>query len=126
MLHTAVGWLDGNSRPLVFTEVGPVRLAKIDLEGMEADAAGVLVPLLQQHTVDYALVELSPEFGNGWRDAVDVFTGTGYTAHLVPDKGDDVDEFEAAPLAATLARGFVPSWLETQATVLFASPTAQP
>ena len=126
MLHTAVGWLDANSRPLAFTEVGPVRLAKIDLEGMEADAARVLAPMLEQRTVDYALVELSPEFGDGWRDAVGVFTDAGYSAHLVPDKGADVAEFEEGPLAATLACGFVPGWVTAQATVLFASPTALP
>lgn len=123
-LALAVGWLDDRSRPLHPDEVGPVLLAKVDLEGAEGDAAHVLFPLLDAGALDYALVELSPEFGSGWREAVSLFEACGYRAHLLPDKGDDVDAFERGPLAATLARGPVPDHLDAQATALFASPAA--
>ena len=118
----AVGWLDDDSTPLSVEETGPVRLVKIDLEGKEGTAAEKLGPLLAEGAVDYALVELSPEFGDGWRDALDVFAAAGYSAHLLPDKGDDVTAFEFGPLADTLRRPRVPPDLAVQATVLMVAP----
>jgi hypothetical protein len=121
-ITAAVGWLDADSMPIQPNEVGHVRLAKVDLEGAEDEASRVLEPLLAARVVDYALVELSPEFGTNWRGAVDVFVAHGYAAHVLPDKGFDVDAFEAAPLAVTMRQSPPAGHLAAQTTVLFSAP----
>lgn len=122
-LEVGVGWLDGGTAPLQPDEVGPVRLAKVDVEGMEGAAARVLAPLLDDALVDYALVELSPEFGDGWRGALEVFRSRGYRDHLLADKGADLDAFEwAGALTTTLGLPPAPDDLTVQATVLFERP----
>lgn len=72
--------------------VGPrIRLAKADIEGSEAHAVRVLGPCLGAGLVDYLMIELSDQFGDGWRGAVEALAGYGYSAFRIPDKADHVD-----------------------------------
>jgi len=101
-LHVCRGWIGSDTHPLT---PGPrVRLAKVDLEGAEAEAVRVLEPLLATGLVDYLLVEVTPVFGDGAYEAVNLLERHGYQGFVIPDKGADPCVFAADPLAATLAQ----------------------
>lgn len=96
------GWIGPDTVPL---EPGPrVRFAKVDLEGAEGEALRVLEPLLAEGLVDYLLVEVTPAFGDGAYEAVNLLQRHGYVGYTIPDKGCDPVAFARDPLAATLAQ----------------------
>lgn len=78
----------------------PIRLAKADVEGCEAHAVRALRASLAAGRVDFLLVEMTDQFGGGWRDVLDALGGYGYQAFAVPDKADSVDleAYAADPL----------------------------
>lgn len=61
----------------------PIRLAKIDVEGAEADALRILAPSIDAGQVDHILLEVSPVFGDGYPDLVADLMDRGYDAALV-------------------------------------------
>lgn len=90
-----------------------IRLLKVDIEGLEWEAARVFEPALRAGDVDFALVELTPIFDNSrWEEAAELFDACGYDAHLVASKawpdpagfGRDVPgALRALPFSATVA-----------------------
>lgn len=83
-----------------------IRLLKADIEGLESDAVRVFAPSLAGGLVDYVMVELTAQFGDGWRDSVAMLNGHGYAGYSIPDKADRVNlhAYSLDPLAAVLAR----------------------
>lgn len=80
-----------------------VRLFKADIEGNESDALRVFEPSFAAGHVDYALIELTPQFNARWRDSLDLFRRYGYVGYQVPD-GDNVGDlrgFSADPVGFT-------------------------
>lgn len=66
----------------------PIRLAKIDVEGAEADAVQALWPSIEAGNVDHLLIEVSPVFipGDHYPDLVERIIDAGYVAYWVPEK----------------------------------------
>ena len=60
LVHPRCAWIDGET-PQV-TELQPVRLMKIDIEGLEPEAVRVYAPLFEQRLVEHAVIEVSPVF----------------------------------------------------------------
>ena len=52
-------WIDETTPP---AEPRPVRLMKIDIEGLEPEAVRVYAPLFEQRLVEHAVIEVSPVF----------------------------------------------------------------
>lgn len=107
----AEGWIDAHTQPVPSV---PVRFVKIDVEGEELVVLATLFDLIGRKSIDFLLVEVSPEF-TGWANA-DLLMGTmasaGYEARFAPDKEWAAEgwmpAFEAAPLYSTLAQPVVP------------------
>ena len=116
-VHVARGWVDEST--VALPPGGQVRFAKSDLEGGDLAAVSALRPLLEAGLVDYLLIEVSPEFGDGWMDVVGQLGAVGYAGFVVPTKGDDLDTFEADPLTVTLGRPLDVGLVEVQTSVLF-------
>lgn len=97
-LATCRGWI-GHQSPQV--EPHPIRLMKIDIEGLEEQALAVFARCLP--TTDFVLAEVSPVLGSvEW---VEQLCSLGFRGYRVPEKGYDVRFFEADPLAATIDWG---------------------
>lgn len=90
----ALGWLDETTKALEPLDGVDVALVKVDVEGKEAEAVRVLVPLLEARAIGAVLIELTPVFGPGWRAAFDDLTDAGYHAWLVPDTNIDNPHLE--------------------------------
>jgi SAM-dependent methyltransferase len=117
LVTPVLGWV-GVDTPRV-PSGGHVRFLKVDIEGLEAEAVRAFSLSFAAGDVDYALLELTPEFNDTWRDAHDMMIGYDMVAFQVPDKGDDVDEFAADPLGVTLRRPFDPGVEFDQLNVFF-------
>jgi SAM-dependent methyltransferase len=98
---------------------GHVRFLKADIEGLEAEAVRAFGPSFAAGEVDYALLELTPDFNDTWRTAHDAMLSHGMVAFQVPDKGDDTETFAADPLGVTLTRPFDPDQKFGQLNVFF-------
>lgn len=53
-------WVDEHMIPSF--NLNPVRVLKIDIEGLEYEAVRVFSPLLEERLVEYAMIEVSPVF----------------------------------------------------------------
>lgn len=84
-LFVRVGWLA--DMPTV-SNLFPVRLVKIDVEGAEDEAVRIVRPLLAAGLVDSLLVECSPELAGYYPALVDTLIGYGYTATVVDKTGE--------------------------------------
>ncbi len=117
-LATCRGWIGPES---VQVEPHPIRLLKVDLEGLEPCALGVFARSLAAGLVDYVLAEVSPVLGDvSW---VDDLVGIGYRAYRVPEKSFPVHVFESDPVAATLDWGpLARHHITYQADALFVGP----
>lgn len=77
---------------------GPIRLAKIDVEGAEDQAIRMLWPLITSEAIDYLLIEVSPVFADYYGDLMVDMTLNGYSPFLLPPKRTPPHSFEN-PLA---------------------------
>lgn len=69
-------WIDGNAR--VELPEGPLRLAKIDLEGNDDHAVRLLEPALADGRLEELVVEVSPCFNGRYPAMVELLQGYGY------------------------------------------------
>jgi hypothetical protein len=90
----------------------------LDVHG-KAEAVRAFGPSFAAGEVDYALLELTPDFNDTWRTAHDAMLSHGMVAFQVPDKGDDTETFAADPLGVTLTRPFDPDQKFGQLNVFF-------
>lgn len=99
-----------------------IRLLKVDIEGLEWEAARVFEPALRAGDVDFALVELTPIFDNSrWEEAADLFGACGYDAYLVASKAwPDPAGFGRDVPGALRALPFSPAVAFRQENVVFA------
>jgi hypothetical protein len=65
---------------------GPIRLAKIDVEGAEDHVIRSLWPSIEAGNVDHLLIEISPVFADYYPDLVASLIDAGYEAYLLPPK----------------------------------------
>lgn len=65
---------------------GPVRLVKIDVEGAEDAAFREIRHLVEDRSIDYMLVEVSPVFADYYGELVTDLMRCGYVPHLLPSK----------------------------------------
>ena len=83
------GWV-GDDTPPAYPQ--PVRLLKVDIEGLEREAVRVFRPGLVLHDIDWVMLELTPSFpGSDIGGIVAQLHAAGYQTRLVPEKGDPVD-----------------------------------
>lgn len=73
---------------------GPIRLAKIDVEGAEDQAIRMLWPLIKSEAIDYILIEISPVFADYYGDLMVDLTLNGYSPFLLPPKRTPPHSFE--------------------------------
>lgn len=93
------GWVGADTPRL---ESGPqVRFLKSDVEGLEDQIVRVCSNLIEDRLIDYAVLEVSPSFKDHYPATLAYFTGCGYDAFLVPDKGFDVIKYAQNPLGET-------------------------
>lgn len=65
---------------------GPVRLAKIDVEGAERDVIRILSPALDAGLVEHLLIEITPVFDSYYPDLVAGLAERGYEVFMLPPK----------------------------------------
>lgn len=96
---TCRGWI-GADTPAV--SAGPrIRFLKSDVEGAENHVMRVCEPLFAAGLVDYALLEVSPIFGDHYPAIIAEANSFGYDSFLVPDKGFSPTEFANDPIGST-------------------------
>ncbi len=76
--------ISGSTRPL--SSAGPIRLAKLDIEGAECHAIRMLWPAITAGLVDHLLVEVSPVFADYYPRLVADLIGVGFEVYLLPPK----------------------------------------
>ncbi len=59
-----------------------VRILKIDIEGNEPEAVRILAPLLEARRVQYAMIEVTPQFGPHYQPMVQAMFDYGYRADI--------------------------------------------
>lgn len=94
-------WIDEDAPAL--PAVDDVRLVKIDIEGAETYAIGMLTPLLAAQKIGYLVVEISPVFNDTYPDLVEDIAGHGYDVAVID--GDFPDALR--PLPAKGRRDYV-------------------
>ena len=89
------GWADDLTAELVRIDAATpameptrIRLAKVDLEGADAEAVRVLWPSIASGFVDHMMIECSPVFvpGEHYPELVASIVAEGYRAYLLPAK----------------------------------------
>lgn len=65
---------------------GGIRFVKMDLEGAENMAVGMLRPALDAGRIDHILMEVSPCFADYYPDLVVGLIESGYRAYMLPEK----------------------------------------
>lgn len=63
-------------------------VAKIDIEGAEADAIRALEPFIEDDALPFILMEVSPVFNDSYPDLVADLIDRGYEAYLMPPKAN--------------------------------------
>lgn len=119
-------WIGTDTAPIELAGAPYVRLFKADIEGLEPEALRVFDPLFAERLVDYAVVELNPQWsGPSMHTAIERLSDYGYRLYRIPDKGHDPVAYAADPLACTLAQPLdMPT--EGQTMGLFIRPGLQP
>lgn len=99
-VRTAHGWI-GADTPTLSPDGPNVRLLKADIEGAEDEALRICYPLFTAGKIEYAFLEISPEFSPHYPDTVQTIMDCGYDAYFIPDKGTPIELFSADPLGYT-------------------------
>ncbi len=119
-------WIGNTTEPVAAKGAPYVRLLKADIEGAEPEALRVFDPLFHARLIDYAVVELNPQWsGPALGHAIDRLLGYGYRLYLIPDKGHDPVAYAYDPLACTLAQP-LDMLTEGQTMGLFVRPGLTP
>lgn len=84
----------------------PIRFAKIDVEGAEAEAVRVLWSGIEAGLVHHMLIEVSPCFGPGYPELVERIIGAGYHAFRLPPKNTPPISLDA-PFEQALHDGYL-------------------
>lgn len=81
-IHVARGWIN-NDTPSPATH--PIRLLKVDIEGLEGDAVTVFWEGFSSQAIDYAMIEVTPAFGEAQATVImRLLAGFGYSAYRIP------------------------------------------
>lgn len=92
-LHTELAWAK-DAHPPAWDSL---RILKADIEGAEIDAVQQAWPLIETRNVDYAFIEVSPEFADYYPQLVDGIIGCGYDADVAgkPVTGDTISDTQS-------------------------------
>ena len=90
------GKVDASSTPIYFDAV---RLLKSDVEGMESEVLEACSRMIDDRTIEYLLLEVSPCFRPGYDNLLAGLIARGYNVYGIPDKTHPaLDRFSERPL----------------------------